>query len=207
MKAQTVKTAKSLLLCFHLTQLPCKPRGAGVRAAMDSWSAPDTHCKANSLTWKKKRSDGWHLGSWTSSFKNHTLIPITHVLITLTQLRVQFTSGGGVFPCPFVAPHRYPPPPPLRREVHSRYFTPPHVKRSHWLTWPTPSTILMELADASSLPFKIYVPTRLAINHGTCSVGSKLQQEASSRPIHYRGFGSTIEPHPHDWLEEHQQDW
>lgn len=103
----------------------------------------------------------------------------------------------------FSLPHRYPPPPPFWREVHS----PPHVKRSHWFIWRTPSTILMGSADASSLPFKIYVPTRLAINHGTCSVGSELRQEAMSRPIHYRGFGSTSEPHPHDWLEEHQQDW
>lgn len=82
----------------------------------------------------------------------------------------------------------------------------PHVERSHWLIWPTPSTRLMGPAHASSLPFEIYVPTRSAINHRTCTVGSKLQQEAKSRAIHYRGFAAISEPHPHDWLEKHQQD-
>lgn len=56
----------------------------------------------------------------------------------------------------------------------------PHTERFHWLIWPTPNTRLMGPADASSLPFKIYVPTLLAINQGTCSVGPELQQEAKS---------------------------
>lgn len=95
----------------------------------------------------------------------------------------------------------------LRRRRQPPIHT--HTQRSHWLIWPTPSTILMGSRWCLPLPppSKIYVPARLAINHGTCSVGSELRQEAKSRPIHYRGFGSTGEPHPHDWLEEHQQDW
>lgn len=108
------------------------------------------------------------------------------------------TSVEELFSFLFRLSHRYPPPPPLCREVHFSLLFPPHMERSHWLIWPTPSTRLMGPADASSLPFKIYVPTRLPINHRTCSVGSRLQQEGKSRAIHYRGFGSTSEPHPHD---------
>lgn len=81
----------------------------------------------------------------------------------------------------------------------------PHMESFHWLIRPTPNSRLMGPADASSLSFKIYVPTRLAINQGTCSVGPEIQQEAESRQIHYRSFGATSELHPHDGLDEHQQ--
>lgn len=51
---------------------------------------------------------------------------------------------------------------------------------------------------ASFLHLKMYVPAQLAINHGTCSVSLGLWRGAESRKIHYRGFASTSEPHPHD---------
>ncbi len=149
-------------------------------------------------SWKldiiSQESHPQHRSCWLSwlSYKFNLLLVeeffLAHLWRLIDILHLLLSDKG-------CTPHNPPHPPP------------PHVERFHWFIWPTPSTTLMGLADSSSLPFKIYVPTRWAINHGTCSVGSELRQEARSRPIHYRGFGSTSEPHPHDWLEEHQQDW
>lgn len=148
---------------------------------MDSWSVPDTYCKANSLTCEKKEwwmvSKGWififleahpeHHSCWSSwlSYKsNLLLVGVFFLLMSLV-------------------PHRYPPPPPLWREVRfSLHIFPPHGEVSLVKSGRLPALYWWDLLMPPPTPlFKIYVPTRLAINHGTCSVGSQLQQESKEQ--------------------------
>lgn len=61
------------------------------------------------------------------------------------------------------------------------FFFYPHVERYHWLIHPPPNAGLMGAADASSLLFKIYAPTRLAINHraiAQCAWSSSMKLRA-----------------------------
>lgn len=196
-----MQTAKSLLLCFHLPQLPCQLTSLchfsdfieGVQGSERWWTAGQCLTLAAKPTvWlERRREDEWHLEAGLDLCR---ITSWAFFMCWLSWLSYKFNLL-------------------LVEEVFLACLCcfidtpPPHMEKSHWLIWPIPSTRLMGPADASSLPVKIYVPTRLAINHRTCSVGSKLWQEAKSRAIHYRGFASTSEPHPHNWLEEHQQDW
>lgn len=187
---------------FHLLQPHCQLRGAGVRAMTDSWSAPDTYCKANSLTCKEGE---WWMASWGWIF----IFLESHLEHHSCWLSDSAASLIYFWRRSFLVPHRYPPPPPFWRGSVLLSTVSPHVGEislvnlagsqccidgTCWcLLPPHPLRFMCSLDWPSITEHAQWAP---------CS-----DKKAKSRPIHYRGFGSPGEPHPHDWLEEHQQDW
>lgn len=159
-----MKTAKSL--CFHLAQLPSQfGRGAGVQRSARADRQPVNASDALQNQQSDTKEKGAIYGILELGFVCTESQPEYH-----SRPYCPDSAAGSIyiwFPL-LTVPLRYLSPP-------------PNTERSHWLIWPTPSTTSMEPADTFSLPVKIYVPTRLAINHRTRSVGSLVRYNAKAQ--------------------------
>lgn len=90
----------------------------------------------------------------------------------------------------------------LFEERGTRRYSSPHVRRSHWLIWATPSTILMGPTDAAP-PLKIYGPIDWPSITGHAQWAPSSGKKLRADQFITEALGLPVNP---THMTEHQQD-